>query len=105
MAYFLGIDLGGTNIKAGIVETGGKLINKLSIKTNADRPMEEIIRDMGNLALDVIKDAGLSVSDVEAIGIGSPGTPDNEAGVLVYSNNLPFNMRNSTLESLLGFYS
>ncbi|HAW15139.1 MAG TPA: glucokinase [Clostridiales bacterium] len=92
MAYYVGIDLGGTNIKAGIVTDSGELLNKESIKTNADRPMEDIIHDMGKLALKVIEEKGLSIEDITAIGIGSPGTPDNEAGVLVYSNNLPFNM-------------
>ena len=92
MAYFVGIDLGGTNIKAGVVSDKGELINKVSIKTNAERPMEEIITDMGTLAQRAISEAGITESDVSAIGIGSPGTPDNKAGVLVYSNNLPFNM-------------
>ncbi|MBQ4271310.1 MAG: ROK family protein [Clostridiales bacterium] len=92
MAYYVGIDLGGTNIKAGIVTDSGEMLNKDSIKTRAERPMEEIIHDMGTLALKVIEDASLKLEDISAIGIGSPGTPDNEAGVLVYSNNLPFNM-------------
>lgn len=92
MAYYVGIDLGGTNIKAGIVTESGEMLNKDSIKTHAERPMEEIIADMGKLAAKVIADANLTADQVEAIGIGSPGTPDNEAGVLVYSNNLPFNM-------------
>ena len=91
MGYYCGIDLGGTNIKAGIVDGEGKLLNKLSIKTRAERSMEEIIHDMGQLAVDAIKDAGLEVKDIECIGIGSPGTPDNEEGLLVYSSNLPFN--------------
>ena len=92
MAYYVGIDLGGTNIKAGIVTESGEMLNKDSIKTHAERPMEEIIADMGNLAKKVIEDANLTMDQVDAIGIGSPGTPDNKAGVLVYSNNLPFNM-------------
>ena len=91
MGYYCGIDLGGTNIKAGIVDGEGKLLNKLSIKTRAERSMEEIIHDMGQLAVDAIKDAGFEVKDIECIGIGSPGTPDNDAGLLVYSSNLPFN--------------
>ncbi|SDX76728.1 glucokinase [Ruminococcaceae bacterium YAD3003] len=91
MSYYCGIDLGGTNIKAGIVDGEGKLLNKISIKTRAERAMEEIIHDMGQLAVDAIKDAGLEVKDIEAIGIGSPGTPDNDEGLLVYSSNLPFN--------------
>ncbi|MCH4153621.1 MAG: ROK family protein [Saccharofermentans sp.] len=90
MSYYVGIDLGGTNIKAGVVDQEGKLLNKLSIKTNAQRSMEEIIHDMGTLAEDCIRDAGFTREDIEAIGIGSPGTPDNDAGLLVYSSNLPF---------------
>ncbi len=90
MAYYVGIDLGGTNIKAGVVSEKGELLNKVSIKTNADRPMEEIITDMGNLAKQAIEEAGIAESDVSAIGIGSPGTPDNKAGTLVYATNLPF---------------
>lgn len=92
MANYVGIDLGGTNIKAGVVTVEGKLLNKVTCKTNADRPMEDIIHDMGRLAADAVRDAGLEVSDIEAIGIGSPGTPDNDEGLLVYSNNLPFVM-------------
>lgn len=53
--------------------------------------MEDIVSDMGHLAIEVIAEAGLSQTDIEAIGIGSPGTPDNKTGYLVYSNNLPFN--------------
>ena len=59
MAYYVGIDLGGTNIKAGIVDDQGKLLNKESIKTKAERPCEEIIKDMGMLAAKVIEEAGL----------------------------------------------
>lgn len=90
MAYFVGIDLGGTNIKAGVVTDKGELLNKVSIKTNADRAMEEIITDMGKLAKQAIEEAGITETDVSAIGIGSPGTPDNKAGTLVYATNLPF---------------
>ena len=99
MKYYVGIDLGGTNIKAGIVDETGKLLNKLSIKTFKERSMEEIIRDMADLSVDTIKDAGLEISDIEAIGIGSPGTPDNKDGLLVYSSNLPF--RNAPMRKLI----
>ena len=61
MSYYVGIDLGGTNIKVGVVDGEGKLLNKISIKTNADRAMEEIIHDMGTLAANAIKDAGLEL--------------------------------------------
>ncbi len=90
MEYYVGVDLGGTNIKAGVVDQDGNMIRKESVKTRADRDQLEIARDMGLLAQKVMVDAGLSSSDIKAIGIGSPGTPDNDSGVLIYANNLPF---------------
>ena len=45
---------------------------------------------MAQLALKVIKDKGLDIKDIKSIGIGSPGTPDAEKGILVYSCNLNF---------------
>jgi glucokinase len=104
MDYYVGIDLGGTNIKAGVVDGAGKIICKTSIKTHADRDQLDIARDMGHLAERVIAEAGLTSAEIKAIGIGSPGTPDNIAGVLIYANNLPFNhlpLRKTILKSLI----
>lgn len=97
MKFFVGIDLGGTNIKAGVVDEMGNIISKDRMKTNADRDQLEIVRDMAWLADKVIKQAGKDISEVEAIGIGSPGTPDNDTGCLIYANNLPF--RNAPMRS------
>lgn len=89
--YYIGIDLGGTNIKAGIVSSDGAILLKKSIKTRAERSQEDITRDMGLLAVDLLQEAAIELGSVAAIGVGSPGTPDNVAGVLIYANNLPFN--------------
>lgn len=90
MKHYVGIDLGGTNIKAGVVNEQGKIISKNSIKTRTDCDQREIIRDMALLACQVIEEAGLRQTDIQAVGIGSPGTPNNETGTLIYANNLPF---------------
>ena len=88
---YIGIDLGGTNIAVGLVDNNGFILYKESIPTKAQRHYTEILEDMAKLSLYVIKEAGYSISDVEAIGIGSPGTPDKEKGILVYTNNIDFN--------------
>ena len=88
--YKIGIDLGGTNIAAGIVDENFNIIKKGSIPTNADRDAELIIKDMGALCNDLIKQAGLSVSDIEYAGIATPGTANRVDGVVEYANNLPF---------------
>ena len=100
MGYYIGIDLGGTNSIAGVIDPEGKTIGKLSIKTNAGRPMEEIIADMGRLAIDTVSESRLNLSDISAVGVGSPGTPDNRSGVLVYATNLPFRM--APIRSVIG---
>lgn len=86
----IGIDLGGTNIKAGLVNDKCEIVKKMSIPTNADRDTSEIMRDMAELAITVVREAGYTMDDVESIGIGSPGTCDSKNGVLVYSNNIKF---------------
>lgn len=88
--YRIGIDLGGTNIAAGIVDDNHKIIVKGSVPTKADREPEEIIKDMGGLCNDLIKQAGLTVNDIEYAGIATPGTANRDDGVVEYANNLPF---------------
>ena len=88
--YYIGIDLGGTNIAAGIVNEEGKIVLKESVPTLREREYSEIIKDMAMLSLKLIKDAGININEVKSIGIGAPGTPDNENGILVYANNLKF---------------
>ncbi len=88
--YYIGIDLGGTNIAVGLVDEEGKIIKKDSTPTRTEREYPEIVKDMAMLSLKVIKDAGVDLKDVKSIGIGSPGTPDEKNGILVYANNLRF---------------
>ncbi len=86
--YYIGVDLGGTNIAAGVVDENGKILVQDSTPTLNERPYTEIVKDMANLCKKIIDDAGLAESDIKAIGIGSPGSIDNENGVVVYANNL-----------------
>jgi len=88
--YFLGIDLGGTKIAAGLVDSSGRLLVKRSIPTKRERPFQEIIKDMAFLAQGLVEEAGLSLAAIQSIGVGSPGTPDVKNGVLLYHNNLGF---------------
>lgn len=89
--FNIGIDLGGTNIAAALVNEGGKIIRKDSVPTGRERDYTAIVKDMAMLAIKLIKAEGLSESDIHSVGIGSPGTPDTEKGLIVYANNLKFN--------------
>lgn len=90
MKYYIGIDLGGTNIKAGVVTEDFKIIGKATTKTLCPRPAKDICDDMAKVSIEACRDAGISVDDVEWIGIGTPGIADNVNGTIPYSNNLDF---------------
>lgn len=92
--YYIGIDLGGTNIAVGLVNDEKKLVYKKSRPTLTNRKIEEIIKDMAELALEVLRDNNIPESDVGAIGIGSPGTVDGKNGIIIYSCNIPFDNTN-----------
>jgi glucokinase len=101
--YYLGIDLGGTNIAAGIVDESYKIIKKKSVPTQAHRDGKEIMKDMAKLCLDLIADCGLTVKDIAYAGIATPGTANSATGVVEYANNLPF--KNFPIADLLKEYS
>ena len=86
--YYIGIDLGGTNIAVGLVDENSKIIHSDSIPTLKERHWSEIIRDMADLALKVVADSGHTLDEVKAVGIGCPGSIDKKNGVVVYSNNI-----------------
>lgn len=90
--YTIGIDLGGTNIAAGIVDSEYHIIAKDSVPTNAKRPADEITADMAALCRKLTADAGLTLADIDSVGMATPGTANSETGVIEYANNLPFFM-------------
>ncbi len=88
--YYLGIDLGGTNIAAGIVDKNFKIVNKGSTPTLVNRDPELIIKDMGILCMSLLNESGISINDIAYAGIASPGSVNPEKGIIEYANNLPF---------------
>ena len=90
MKYYVGIDLGGTNIVAGVVDEEYNIIAKASTKTNCPRPEKEIADDMAKMAVEAVKNANLTMDDIEWIGVGTPGIANSATGIIEYSNNLGF---------------
>lgn len=87
--YYLGIDLGGTNIAVGLVDENLSIVKKTSTPTLATRPTDEIVKDMADLCQKLCEECGIALSDVAACGIASPGTVNSETGVVEFSNNIP----------------
>lgn len=88
--YYIGIDLGGTNISAGIVDENGNILVKASTPTMNGRAAEDIIDDMSGLCSKLMGELKLEVNDIESIGVGMPGTMDKKKGISIYANNLNF---------------
>jgi glucokinase len=87
--HTIGIDLGGTNIKAGVVDRSGKLVRRTSIETQAQHGFEHVFGRLVQLVDDLIAAADLPKSEIAAIGYGTPGPMSHEDGVVYASPNLP----------------
>ncbi|MHC4750298.1 MAG: ROK family protein, partial [Planctomycetota bacterium] len=86
---FVGIDVGGTNIKIGLFDSKLELICKTSVTTEADMGPDVVIDKMAQTVEELIAEAGLSLQDVVAIGIGTPGPAKYSEGIIIKSTNMP----------------
>ena len=86
--FFVGVDLGGTNVKVGVVDDRGRPISWLSVPTEAEKGPEDSVRRMGLAVNTAIDQAALKPSDIARVGLGSPGTMDIPAGMLIHPVNL-----------------
>jgi glucokinase len=86
---FVGIDVGGTNVKIGLFDTELKLISKTSVTTDADMGPEIVIEKMARTVETLLTDAGLSLKDIVAVGIGTPGPAKYSEGIIIRSTNMP----------------
>lgn len=86
--YYLGIDLGGTNIAIGLVNEHYEIVLKDKVPTGAARPTNEIMDDMANLCRSIVERAGVTFEDVASVGVAAPGSIDPANGYVRYSNNI-----------------
>ena len=84
----IGIDLGGTAVKIGIVDEAYGLLAQTSIPSGAERPYEQVIADMGMAAAALLQENGWQTEDCLGVGAGCPGTVDSRNGIVLYSNNI-----------------
>ena len=87
---YLGIDLGGTNIACAVVSEMGEILGKASIPTGLPCAAEVIADRIAECCRLAAEKAGISMTEIEAAGIGAPGIADSKTGEVVYSCNLGF---------------
>lgn len=88
--YRIGIDLGGTNIAAGLVSPDRRIVDKRSVRTAAPRPAASLAADMADMADALLVGNGLTRADVLAVGVGVPGTANEETGCIEDADNLGY---------------
>ena len=88
--YNIGIDLGGTNIVASVVDDKYNIIATGKTPTAVPRSAEEIFDDIAAVCREAMDKAGLTIADISSVGLGTPGTV-NENGIIEFANNLGFN--------------
>lgn len=84
--YLAGIDLGGSAIKAGLVDENLSLVCKTSVPTGVGRTYQEIIADMAQAVINVAKENGIGMNEIKSVGIGIPGVAND--GVVIAVHNL-----------------
>ncbi len=87
--FYLGIDLGGTNIKSGVVDNDGRALSSVSVETQAEAGPEVGLDNLVAAGSQAVKESGLDWARVAAVGLGSPGTMDIDGGMLLEPPNLP----------------
>jgi glucokinase len=95
--FFLGVDIGGTTIKLGLVDDLGRSVATLALDTQGERPADDAMKRTHETANRLLAHAGVAWSDISAVGVGCPGTMDIPAGKVLSPVNIPgwrdFNIR------------
>ena len=100
MKHYIGIDLGGTNIKGALVNENGEIVKQNTCPTHAEQGVEAVTGDIADMIRDLAKDA-----TVDGVGLGCPGTVDDKTGTVVYACNIgwvDYDVR-SALKELTGY--
>jgi glucokinase len=87
---YIGIDVGGTNLAAGLVDEKYHIIYRKNVPTDRNVNAEQMVEILAALTEQVILEAGVSREEIKCIGLGVPGTANLKTGQIEYANNLPF---------------
>jgi glucokinase len=86
--YFVGVDLGGTKILAGVFKSSLECIGMAKVSTKPQRGADEVIERVARCAQDAVDEADLSFKQVIGLGIGAPGAVDFDSGTVIFAPNL-----------------
>ena len=88
MSHIIGIDLGGTNIKGGIVDLKGKVVIKDSIPTESEHGPDHVISRLALMVNQLCSKASIELDTILTIGVGTPGPLDDANGIVLSAPNM-----------------
>ena len=88
--YYIGIDVGGTNLVAGLVDEKGHILDKVSHPVDKSMSSEDLCTELARLAMKVCEMGAVDYNQVEAVGVGLPGLVDNKTGMVLKTPNMNF---------------
>ena len=88
--YYIGVDVGGTNLVAGLVDEQGAIRTKVGRPVDRTLGADALSDQIAQLALRACREGGVSPDQIQAVGVGIPGLVDNKTGVVVQTANMPF---------------
>jgi len=86
--FFVGLDVGGTSMKGGVVDDAGRPLSAVSLPTEPEKGQEHGLRRMGETIREAVVAAKLRLDQIAAIGVATPGTMDIPAGIILDPPNL-----------------
>jgi len=102
MNNYIGIDLGGTNLRAAIVDTDtGQIFHQRSYLTLAVEGQNAVIQRIVQLIIELTQESRGLDCEIKGVGIGVPGTPDIDTGVIKFLPNLPGKWLNVPLQAII----
>ena len=84
----IGIDVGGTGIQIGVVNRKNQIMKEGSIPTRTDLPFDQQVKQMADCVVNTVHEAGLSVEDIESVGVGIPGIASAKTGEIIKCTNM-----------------
>ena len=88
--YYIGVDVGGTNLVAGLVDQDGTILKKVSRPVDRSMSDRALCGQLAQLAREACIQGGAAPEEIQAVGVGFPGLVDNRRGVVVQTTNMPF---------------
>jgi glucokinase len=86
--YYVGVDLGGTKILAGVFDEKLSCLGRSKMSTKSERGAEGVVERIGRCVRDAVDECDLDLKQVKGVGIGAPGAVDAETGRVINAPNL-----------------